>query len=248
MFLTACRRTTRTLAITILLIGGVFVPGAIAAPGEVLASFPSPGPGPRDLAWDGTHLWLLDDELNTLYKLDPESGQVRAEISAEAFQACALTWADEMLWVSNAETQRLQQLDLELGTVERELDAPGIPRTTSSFQLDGLAWDGTHLWSGCVAGWSSRISQVDPQSGEIQRFIFTKGYPNAVETNGRLLWTATHNRGHRRGLIYQYDYETGQYLTQFDTPGDEPVGLAFDGQHLWCVDRQTLTIYRIALK
>ena len=226
----------------ILLVGGIPVPGALAAPGDVLASFPSPGSGPRDLAWDGAHLWLLDDELNVLYKLDPESGEVRSEISTEPFHARAVTWAAGRLWVSNTATRRLQQLDPDLQAVERELEAPGIPRTTSSFELGGLAWDGTHLWSGCVAGWSSRVSQVDPRSGEVERFFFTKGCPDAVESDGDRLWTATHNRGIRRGLIYQYDYETGRHVSQFDAPGDEPVGLAFDGTCLWWVDRQTLMI------
>ena len=56
-----------------------------------------------------------------------------------------------------------------------------------------IAWDGEYLWSGCIAGWSSRVNQVDPRTGQVHRFHFTKGVPDAVESNGQFLWTASHN-------------------------------------------------------
>lgn len=43
---------------------------ALADSTTVVLSFPSPGPSPQDLAWDGNYLWCVDDSTDSLYKLN----------------------------------------------------------------------------------------------------------------------------------------------------------------------------------
>jgi len=44
-----------------------------------IGAFPTPGPHPCGLAWDGTSLWYSDGETRRLSLLDPVTGAVRAE-------------------------------------------------------------------------------------------------------------------------------------------------------------------------
>lgn len=240
---------SRFLLVAILLFAGYFTLDAGAAPGDILLSFPAPGSGPRDLAWDGTHLWVLDDQDQRAYEIDPGTGDVLRAVTLPADEPSGLAWREGQVWVSDAAGLRLKRLKADLETVSQALPAPGVSDSpATAFRPGALTADGKTLWSGAIAGWSSRISQVDTLTGEILRFVFTKGFPEGVATDGEVLWTVTSNGGRRLGIVYAYDYESGLYLSHFDTPGDEPVGLAFDGEALWCADRKTLTIHRLALQ
>lgn len=235
----------RFLCVFLLLLSGVS--SAEAGPGEILAVYPAPGGAPRDLAFQDASLWLLDDEARTLYQLDPATGHVLSERPLTAADPQGITWAAGRLWVTDAADGMIRRLTSDGNTFDTEVPAPGIGEMGASFRPGGLASDGATLWSGAIAGWSSRMNQLDPATGEVQRFYFSKGFPEAVEIAGTRLWSATHNGGHRAGLIYEYDARTGLHVGQFDAPGDDPVGLAYDGTALWCVDRESRTLYRLAL-
>lgn len=45
--------------------------------------------------------------------------------------------------------------------------------------------------------------------------------------------------------IYKIDPSSGQVLKSFDSPGDVPIGLAWDGTYLWNADYNTDKIYKI---
>lgn len=235
----------------------MFIPIAItqnAAPsstesatrGGVSLKLSSPGPSPRGLASDGTHLWLADDQTNTIYKLDSATGAVLSSFSATGFQPRGLTWDGTHLWSLDNATQKIYELDPRSGSVISTIDAPVVQATGAAREVAGLAWDGTHLWSGCVAGWSSKMYQLDPKDGSVKRSYFTKGFPRALATDGTFLWSATDNGGMRSGLIYKYKLSDGSYVSQIDAPGRFPVALVFDGQWLWYADGETRAIYRLS--
>jgi outer membrane protein assembly factor BamB len=238
-----CRVSVAAL-ITLILLSAV--DQVWATPGDVLASFPAPGSGIRDLAWDGNSLWAVGDVTGKIYQLDPSTGAILFEVQVPATEPRGLAYNGKDFWLSDGATGELLLYQRETQSVAARVDAP-LVETRSPVAIGGLAWDGQYLWSGCIAGWSSRISQVDPQTGQVLRFHFTKGVPDAVAANGRFLWNATHNGGIRRGIIYQYDYRDGTYLMHFDTPGNRPIGLVFDGESLWCADQETQKIYRLAI-
>lgn len=50
------------------------------------------------------------------------------------------------------------------------------------------------------------------------------------------------------GSIMQLQAYTGEVLRSFDTPGDYPTGLTWDGEHLWLADRGSDLIYCISPK
>jgi len=128
------------------------------------------------------------------------------------------------------------------------IDAPVLGYDSEPSPLGGLAWDGTHLWSGFSAGFSSRMNQVDPVSGAVIQFYFTRGEPDALAADANYIWNASDNGGLRSGLIYQYAFPEGLYVAGFETPGSYPTGLACDGQDLWCADNVTDTIYKLTIR
>lgn len=208
--------------------------------------FSSPGSSPCGLAWDGEHLWLADDGTDTIYKVSAANGSVLQSFSAPGSDPRGLAWDGQSLWTSDNATHRIYKLDSRDGTVLLSLDAPDLPGAEVLPELGGLTWDGENLWCGTVAGWSSKMNEVDPLDGTFKRSYFTKGYPRALATDGTFIWNATDNGGMRLGLVYKYKLSDGLYVSDFDTPGFYPAGLTFDGQHLWCVDKETKTVYRLA--
>ena len=42
----------------------------------IVTSFESPGSEPRGLAWDGEYLWCADADKDSIFKIDPATGQV----------------------------------------------------------------------------------------------------------------------------------------------------------------------------
>ena len=216
-----------------------------AKPGDIILQFPSPASSPSGLAWDGTYLWVADDGTDAVYKLNPADGRVLASFKSPGSEPRGLVWAGTHLWHVDNATRTLYKLDRGTGAVQSTVAEPDTPAKAQRPELAGLTWDGRHLWCGTVNGWSSRMNEMDPNDGSTTRFFFTKGYPRALATNGTFIWNATDNEGHRVGIVYKYKLSDGLFVSQFDTPGFYPTGLAWDGHYLWCVDRQTKTIYKL---
>ncbi|MFQ5583875.1 MAG: hypothetical protein ACE5GL_05520, partial [Calditrichia bacterium] len=158
-----------------------------------------------------------------------------------------LAFDGSFLWISDNTTRKIYKIDPATGSVDQEIDLPVTVLNNGILPLGGLAWDGSHLWCGLIAGWSSRISQLTEQ-GKVKKFYFTKGYPLGVESDGKSLWTITDNGGLRSGILYQYDISTGLYVTHFDTPCEFPVGLAYDGQYFWTIDREKNVVLKLKIK
>ena len=236
------------LILTLAMLCSVLPSRGLAKPGDVVLSFPSPGPSPQDLAWDGKYLWIVDDSTDKIYKLDPSDGKVLLSFPSIGSEPKGLTWDGKYLWNSDNFSHKTYKLDSAKGTMVSIIDAPVMKVKRGISPLGGLAWDGNYLWSGWVAGWSSRMNQVNPKDGSIKKFYFSKGFPRALASDGKFLWSATDNAGIRLGIIYQYNLSDGLYVSHFDTPGFYPTGIAFDGQHLWCVDKETKRIYKLAAK
>lgn len=219
-----------------------------ATPGEILSSFDAPCDAPGDLAWDGLHLWLLDTQAAKVYRIDPISGAVESEVALATPSPMAIAFEGERLWIASDMEHGFTRFDLAHGEIELVLPAPRIGGSDDRVRLGGLAWADGALWSGQIAGWSSRIQRIDPSTGQVQRWFFSTGYPVAIETDGHRLWTATPTSGGDLGRIFQHDLATNDYQTHFNAPGQHTAGLAFDGRDLWCADSELRRIFRLAVR
>jgi hypothetical protein len=202
-------------------------PGFRALPGEMLARVAGtlllavvlclPG-----LAW-------ADDEA-------PEPGKVLAQFDAPGNSPHGLAWDGEHLWLVDTATTKL---------FKPAFDAPHLEFRGVPAPLGGMAFDGKHLWLGTLAGWSSRMNQLDPADGSVGLWYFSKGYPRALACDGTWLWSASESAEGRPAIIYRYDLANGVCVSHVNAPGESPAGLAYDGQHLWYLDAKTRQIYKL---
>jgi len=80
----------------------LFVPHTLFSQ-EIVRQFEAPGPEVRGLAWDGRYLWCADAEKDSIFKVDPVSGQAVHAISFDLDETSGggITWSgDEVLWVT----------------------------------------------------------------------------------------------------------------------------------------------------
>jgi DNA-binding beta-propeller fold protein YncE len=236
------------IAVVALLAPATLADDQPAQAGDVLLQFPAPGPSPQGLAWDGQHLWIADDTTQKLYQLQPADGKVLASLAAPGAQPRGLVWDGANLRVADNAAHKVYTIAHDTGRVMATINAPVAVGRRQTAELGGVAWDGKHLWIGTIAGWSSRMNQVDPASGAVTRFYFSKGYPRALATDGESLYSASESVNERLGIIYKYQLSDGAFVSQRDAPGLQTAGLAYDGHDLWCVDHQTKLIYKLADK
>jgi streptogramin lyase len=91
----------------------------------ILNSFPSPGPEPRGLAWDGSFLWCAEYSYGKIFKLDPSTG---AKVDSFSFPLegdfGGITWgSDDQIWVANG--SYVYEIDLGSGDTLSSFHCPG---------------------------------------------------------------------------------------------------------------------------
>jgi glutamine cyclotransferase len=205
----------------------------------------APGAKPGDLAWDGKCLLIADDSTEIVYRVDPTTGKVVSSLNVAPLNPFGLAWDGASLRVYDGTTNRILHLEPNTGEVLSSVDVLIASPKDERCSLTGLACDGKDLWIGYIAGWSSKMIKLEGSTGSIVKTYFTKGFPRAIAVNDDYLWSATDNGGLRPGTIYKYDITNGSFISQIDTPGDNPVGLTYDGKFLWCLDKATKIIYRL---
>jgi len=78
--------------------------------GVLIRTIPEPGGGtPRDVAWDGSSLWLCNQTTATIYKLDTD-GVVLASFAAPGALPFGITWDGRALWIVVGAVNRIYQV------------------------------------------------------------------------------------------------------------------------------------------
>lgn len=226
--------------------------------GEAIKAFPSPGPNPQGLAWDGKNLWVVDDETNKIYQLDPAEGKITLELSIPPVLGLAdvdlggLTWDGSHLLVSDDTAKRVYRVDpkersakllIDLLKAKRDKGIRSIAMRTSL--LTGLAWDGTYLWATFIAGYSSSVYEIDLTTDTLVTHFWAPGpEPQGLTWDGKYLWIVD---SRDQGSIWQFS-PIGEWTgISFPSPAGSPTDLAFDGVYLWNVDKETHMIYQIKI-
>jgi transglutaminase-like putative cysteine protease len=209
--------------------------GANVCIGDVMTSFPSPGPRPTGLAWDGKALWLAEKKTRKLYRLDPETGKVLKSFEVPLIEPTGLAWDGEYLWVIDAFSNLISVINPKSGKVETGI-RPFIRLVTPS----GLAWMGNKVW---ISDSKGDVIVGCHQSGMPYKRI---GGPTAelggLAVMGNYFWCSDRRRD-RISLITR----DGEVLCEIPSPGPHPTGLAFDGDHLWVADYETDKIYKLCI-
>ena len=204
---------------------------ALAAPGDVVSSFPSPGDWPGDLAWDGRRLWCPDARRGMLFSLDPESGEVLDSLPSPGPFPQGLTWGQDRLYVSDRDTKGIYVLDPGTGNVEGVYPAPGR-------SVRGLAWGEGALWA--VDDADDMVYKLNPDDGAvIGCFRAPSGDSRGLCFDGKCLWVSDRTDDE----VYMVTTD-GTAVLSFRSPGSFPAGLAYDGRSIWISDFQNREIYK----
>ncbi|MCR4438301.1 MAG: transglutaminase domain-containing protein [bacterium] len=222
------RRLSIALALLVALLGRLHA----SQVGDVVASFPTPGPCPTGLVWDGKYLWLADRKTDTIYKMTAE-GKVVGTIPSPGYWPMGLAFDGTHLWNVDLGEKKLYKIDPTDGTILAALDAPGPSPS-------GLVWDGTSLW--LSDNKDDKVSRISTEDGTaIVSFPAPGGEAQGLAFDGRYLWLADRSVDE----LYMMTPEQGYVLWVVKSPGHFPTGLAWDGTHLWCADFESDKVFRI---
>ena len=205
------------------------------APVVPTISFPSPGPCPTGLAWDGDGLWVADRKTDILYRMDPTTGSTLGRIEAPGFHPTGLAWDGSRLWCLDQGEKLIYRLDPSTGLVDRTIEVPSpAPR--------GLAWDGDALWVSDEK--KDRLYRLSPVDGTTVTSIPSPSKdPQGICFDGTYLWIADRITDR----IDRVEAVHGIVVTTFEAPGPHARGLAWNGEGLWCADYQTDRVYRLSV-
>lgn len=96
-----------------------------AFPQAVIKSIPAPGLDSRGLAWDGSHIWIADSRMDSVYQILVENGSVTSKFYFDILEDYGgLAWAeDSTLWLANGDS--IFNLDPLTGHILKGFMAPG---------------------------------------------------------------------------------------------------------------------------
>lgn len=91
----------------------------------LVGSFPSPRGSPRGLAWDGEYLWCADAEADSVYQLNPHTGEVVSGFSFNILHWFGgITWSDDAnVWIANG--SHIYKVNPSTGEVVDSCSCPG---------------------------------------------------------------------------------------------------------------------------
>jgi len=109
------------------------------------------------VTWDGEYIWsaaLWGD----VYKLDPETGEIKVHWIFPGPQAWGMTYDGENLWINDFAEKKVYEMD----TSGNVLSSFEIPDTEGGAK--GITWDGEYLY---LMGWTSPTIYKLDKSGNL---------------------------------------------------------------------------------
>jgi len=197
---------------------------------------------PAGLGWDGTHLWMVSDSNQTIYKLDPETMVILDSMPTPAADwSFGLDHDGVNLWGDLDEPELIYQLDETTGVVLNSFSSPHV-------SPNGVAFDGSQVWHSSFGG---DLALMNPTTGTLTRVIPSPGNnaPRGLEWVDGTLWVVDGN-GYDDDAIYKVDPSDGTVLETYQPAGATfslICGLAFDGTHFWLSDLDTGKIHKLLM-
>ena len=173
------------------------------------------GQQPVALAFDGSNIWVANQDSDTVTKLRVRDGKPLG-VFAVGNGPSALAFDGSAIWVANELADTLMKLDVDTGSVLVTLPAGGESPVA-------LAFDGTYIW---VANRDSDNVHKVSTKGPVGTFNVGNG-PRALAFDGNNIWVANQDSD----SVSKLRASDGQGLGTF--PIQRPFALAFDGVGLW---------------
>jgi DNA-binding beta-propeller fold protein YncE len=143
----------------------------------------SPDADVTEVEGDDRAIWATVKEANTIYRIDPATNKVIAEIPGDAFAHGILVQTDA-IWISNAHRDTVTRIDPTTNeTVTIEGTGSGV----------GLAEGGGYVWA------STRVDlfRIDPATNQATKVVHIGGWPYGIAFLDGDLWV-----GNGRDALY----------------------------------------------
>ena len=216
--------------------------GGADAIGDTLWSFRAPSSWPCGLAWDGSDLWLSDNESDSFYRLTTE-GVV--EVAYPLFDShpspAGMTFIGDKLWMVDENTSTLYQVDPATGAA---LKSFGLPDTAHDASSWGLAWDGAHLWHSEYA--HGNIYELDTTDGSvISQFAPPDSWIMGIEYDGQYLWGVST----QTDSAFVMSLPSGTVVQTCSWQVPYSLGMALVNGYMWCASGKspsgTRRVYKV---
>ncbi|NMP24975.1 hypothetical protein [Sulfobacillus harzensis] len=191
---------------------------------EVVRSVPAPGEHLCGVAWDGLGLWHSDGATNAIYQVDPETGEVKSELSCDDVRTC-LGFDGNLLWQIAGTPKRIRLIRPTDGWVLDE-----IALAADSEAMCGLHVERDRYWLGSKA--TGIIEERDGSTHRLLRHWQIDGSVHGLARVHNTLWFTDYPA---RQLV-GWDRNQNTAIARFDLPG-HPTGLCRGaGDTLWYCD------------
>ncbi|HZS47346.1 MAG TPA: hypothetical protein VFC63_19910 [Blastocatellia bacterium] len=174
------------------------------------------------LAFDGTNIWVLLDNGNTVKVIQPSTGTVVNTITVGTHPQ-GIVYDGANMWVSSATDSTLKQIRPSDGVVLNTFSVPAAR---------GMVFDGTYLW---VASGSSLL-KVSTTDGTVQASVTLPNVPVASTFDGANILTVT-----QQNKLVKIRVSDATTLGTFTVPGTNAGGVVFDGLNIWVSSSVGLT-------
>ncbi len=216
------------------------------------AQFELRSPSPQGLAWDGKALWTVDQDAK-IRMLDAQSGAEVRALDSEVKAPRAIAFDGQRFWVADQAAMTLSAVDPATGRTVKTVPLP-TPAEKGFKSVEGLAWDGKHLWAAYFAGFSSSLNEIDPETGRIVRSVYADCHPRGLASDGTKLWTLCFSGEKAPAVVDQRPIlerehemlKARVFLARVDAR--DPSALTFDGRELAVLDRASKKLLRVPLR
>jgi hypothetical protein len=210
--------------------------------GKVEIAFKSPNSSkPNGLQATKDGLWIIDQgEGNRAYLVSYSDGKLLRSFETETDRSSGITYDDGTLWIGSTYNREIVHCDAMTG---KTLDKHFTPGAGVIYRMAGDA-----------PARSSPLAKRDP--GQAKKKAAARGEnldPSKVGgfqagqlLGGRALGTGAHGQEVRDGklwmavpparMIFCLDPKTWVVQKRFDTAGNRPHGIGWEGKYLWCAD------------
>lgn len=149
-----------------------------------------------------------------------------------------LTYDGTYLWVgtsyANTAGDFLWKIDPSDGSVVGTIP---VPDPYQFYKVKGLAYDGQYLWVFEDVSGTDKFFKVDPNTGAVLKTIYSphNNYIGGMTFQDGHIWFSNYYGSSPEGILIKMD-TTGVPVDTIVAQGEQPMGIAFDGQFLWCAE------------
>ena len=195
---------------------------------------------PDAVAFDGTHLWVVNEDHlasqtggNSVTELNAADGSWVRILTGSSYGfniPDAIVFDGVHLWVANSNANSVTEIDASDGSFVRTVSGGNY----NFSQPGAMAFDGTHIW--VANSGNNTLTSINAADGSLAGNLAIPGLdqPAGIAFDGTNLWVTSEGDDG----VFEID-TSGQPLMRLGGQTynfGHPRAIAFDGSHLWITD------------